>query len=208
MDRQKLETIAVLTAIGVTAVMCCCAIGVDAEAQRQEEFTIVGTAPDDETSYGIDLTQEPQVVRFTIVPEVTPRPSYREEEAHPRYMVAKEDVETLARLLWSSPLRDESNKTKLIWCVLNRVADNTGRFGDSIQECVTVREFPFYDRKARVSDANRELVERELQRWMAYRDGYGIGYHPSAAGVFLRFVGEYNRRVELLRNIDDQEALD
>lgn len=139
-----------------------------------------------------------QIFTVVVLPEATPKPVFKPLEDLPYYRLDQSDVKILARLLWSSPLRDESSKIKLIWCVLNRVTDDTGRFGDSIQECVNKTEFTFFDKHARVSDRNKAIVERELTRWMAYKDGYGIGYHPSTKGVFCRFTGEYNRKIELM----------
>lgn len=138
-----------------------------------------------------------QVFEVVVIPEETPPPVYKEAEKLPYYRLDKKDVEVLAKLLWSSPLRDQSSKAKLLWLVFNRV-DAGHPFGESIGEVVNVREFTFYDRKARVSDKNKEIVETEMTRWMAYKDGYGIGWHPSRKALYCRFAGENNRRIELL----------
>lgn len=170
----------------------------DAEAE-EDDYTVTGIVmPDDPESYGIDSTPEPQVETIVVIPTPTPKPAYKEREELPHYRLDNDAVETLCRLLWSSPLRSESEKVKLLWCVFNRIDDRTGRFGNTVDDVVTKTEFTFYDRKARISDRNRDLVESEMQRWMAFRDGYGIGWHPSTKGVFVRFVGNNNRKCELL----------
>lgn len=107
------------------------------------------------------------------------------------------DIETLARLLWSSPLREEEPKKTLLWVVLNRVDDQSGLFGDSIADVVTKHEFSFYDRKAHLSDANMELAKDVLDAWMSRRAGCYIGRTVPANGLYIRFTGENNRDIEV-----------
>lgn len=192
-DKIKLFTIiALITAVFFTLM----AVARDARAEADEEYTVIREVPPDEY-FGLNMTPVPQVVTFTVLPTATPKPVYKEQEALPSYDLNKKDVEIIARLLWCSPLRDSTNKTRLIWCVLNRVRKGSP-FGTTIAEVVNTREFPWFDRKARVSDRNRELVENEMNRFYAFYDGYGIGYHPSTKGLYVRFVGENNRQCELL----------
>lgn len=139
----------------------------------------------------------PQVFTVVVSPTPTPRPVYKPLEDLPSYDLPKEDVEILAKLLWSSPLYSSSEKSKLLWVVFNRV-DHGYPFGTTIKGCVTKNEFSFYDRKARISDKNRDLVEQEMTRWYAMKDGYGIGRKPPKNAVYCRFTGEYNRHIELL----------
>lgn len=139
----------------------------------------------------------PQVETFVIIPTPTPKPVYRPLEDLPYYNLPQKDVEILARLLWSSPLYLESEKSKLLWCVFRRV-DKGYPFGSSISDVVNKNEFTFYDKRARISDKNRDIVEKEMTRWMAEKDGYGIGRKPPKNAVYCRFTGEYNRHIELM----------
>lgn len=140
---------------------------------------------------------EPQVVTINVIPRPTPRPQYIVDDDIPQYQLNQADVKRIARLLWSSPLRSESEKVKLVWLVLNR-ADHGDPFGDSIETVITKKEFSYYDRKARVSDTNREIVEKTMNLWMAEKDGHRIGARPPKNALYARFGGENNRQVELL----------
>lgn len=139
----------------------------------------------------------PQVFTVTVLPTATPRPVYRPLEDLPFYRLDQDDVETLCKLLWSSPLYSTCEKEKLLWCVFRRV-DAGYPFGSSITDVVNKDEFTWYDRKARISDKNRDIVERELTRWYAEKDGYGIGRKPPKSATYCRFVGQYNRYIELM----------
>lgn len=107
------------------------------------------------------------------------------------------EVETLARLLWSSPLRGEEQKTELLWVVLNRVDDQSGLFADSILEAVSVSEFSFYDDDAHLSEANLTIARDVLDAWKSRKEGCYIGRHVPANGLYIRFTGENNRDIEV-----------
>ena len=112
----------------------------------------------------------------------------------------EDDVELLARLLWSSPLRNEDAKRQLVWCVLNRVDDERSMFPATIKENVTRREFTFYDRKAYLSETNLRIAREELQRWTRVLSG--IEERPVPEGyVYLRFAGDNNRMIYLSKEI-------
>ena len=120
----------------------------------------------------------------------------------PRILVPQEwtdaDVELLARLLWSSPLRHEDMKRQLIWVVLNRVDDERMMFPATIAENVNRREFTFYDRKAYLSETNLRIAREELQRWTRVLSG--IEERPVPEGyVYLRFYGDNNRMICLMK---------
>lgn len=137
-----------------------------------------------------------QVVFFDVVATPTPRPVYRVSESIPEYELNARDVDRIAQLLWSSPLRSESEKAKLVWLCLNRV-DAGFPFGSCISEVVNDTEFSFFDRHAKISDKNRRIVRGVMQRWLAEKDGYGIGRRPPKNALYVRFCGEYNRKVAL-----------
>ena len=110
------------------------------------------------------------------------------------------DVELLARLLWSSPLRNEDAKRQLVWCVLNRVDDERPMFPRTIAGNVTRKEFTFYDRKAYLSETNLRIARDELERWTRVLSG--IEERPVPEGyVYLRFAGDNNRMIDLMKEI-------
>lgn len=147
---------------------------------------------------------EPQVVTITVLPQPTPRPVYRLDDDIPTYKLNQSDVKRIAKLLWSSPLRSDSEKEKLVWLVLNR-ADEGGKFGSTIHDVINTKEFTFYDRKSRVSDKNKEIVERVMNLWKAEKDGYHIGCRPPKNALYCRFGGEGNRHLALLEESSGKE---
>lgn len=140
---------------------------------------------------------EPQIVTINVVPAPTPRPVYRLDDDLPTYKLPKKDVERIARLLWSSPLRSDSAKESLVWLVFNRV-DHGAPFGDNVHDVVNASEFTFFDRKARISDKNREIVTRVMNLWKAEKDGYHVGARPPKSALYCRFGGDGNRVISLL----------
>lgn len=149
--------------------------------------------------------EEPQIVTFEIKPTPTPSPvkrPRRDADEYPRnYKLSNKEVDKIAQLLWSSPLRNKSAKETLVWVVLNRVDDRSGTFGNSIDEVVKTSEFSFYDRHAHISDKNREIVRGVMQAWYAEKDGYYVGSHCPKHGVYIRFEGENNRAIEVTGTI-------
>lgn len=112
----------------------------------------------------------------------------------------QDDVELLARLLWSSPLRNEDAKRQLVWCVLNRVDDERPMFARTIAGNVTKKEFTFYDKRAYLSETNLRIAREELGRWTRVLSG--TEERPVPEGyVYLRFAGDNNRMIYLMREI-------
>lgn len=126
-----------------------------------------------------------------------------EAEKDPRPVIVTErnpdtkDVEKLARLLWSSPLRAECYKKELVYVVLNRAAYGDP-FGDSIQECVNSREFAFYDAHAHRSEENIRIVREAINEWHSRKDGNNPGTVIRLDAYYISFYGENNRRMEIL----------
>lgn len=131
------------------------------------------------------------------LPTSTPTPPPPPPVVIREYAHDEADVETLARLLWSSPLRGEEQKTALLWVVLNRVDDQSGLFADSIRGAVTKSEFSFYDDGAHLSEKNMEIAREVLNAWKSRKDGCYIGKHVPANGLYIRFTGENNRDIEV-----------
>jgi len=131
------------------------------------------------------------------IPTATPTPPPPPPVEIREHVHNELEVETLARLLWSSPLRGEEQKTALLWVVLNRVDDQSGLFADSILEAVSVSEFSFYDDDAHLSEANLTIARDVLDAWKSRKEGCWIGRHVPANGLYIRFTGENNRNIEV-----------
>ena len=113
-------------------------------------------------------TWEPETVRMEVMgPSAQPAPI---PAPGPLEITINEgDAEILARLLWSSPLTNESRKRELCWLVFNRVDDERlGLFGASVESVVIRKEFTFFDSKAHVSETNLRIAREELRRWALY----------------------------------------
>ena len=159
----------------------------------------------------VEWIQQPETVSFTMVSVAHISPEEYAEAvgtraASPavRQLVPAEwdesDVELLARLLWSSPLRNEEAKRQLVWCVLNRVDDERLIFASTIAGNVTQKEFTFFDRRAYLSETNLRIAREELERWTRVLSG--IEERPVPEGyVYLRFAGDNNRMIYLMREI-------
>ena len=114
-----------------------------------------------------------------------------------RHDLNDQDVQKMARLLWSSPLRSEEEKKNLVWVVMNRAAYGDP-FGDSIQDCINVHEFSFFDSHAHRSDENLRIVREAMDEWLSRADGYNPGVVIPRCAFYIRFTGEQNRHMELL----------
>lgn len=148
------------------------------------------------------IQREPETVMMWIVPAEAADPIVYVPAVRERILVPQEwtdaDVELLARLLWSSPLRHEDMKRQIIWVVLNRVDDERMIFPATIAENVNRREFTFYDRKAYLSETNLRIAREELERWTRVLSG--IEERPVPEGyVYLRFAGDNNRMIYLMK---------
>lgn len=151
----------------------------------------VKVAEAEETEDGI------QVVTIRMVEKELPPPPPDPPVETRSYEHDRDDLETLARLLWSSPLRAEDAKKTLLWVVLNRVNDATDTFGDSIKTVVTQSEFSFYDRHAHLSETNMRIAQQVLDEWMSEDCGFYVGRHCPKNGLYIRFIGENNRGIEV-----------
>lgn len=129
---------------------------------------------------------------MTPAPIPDPRPVViREHELDP------DDVEVLARLLWSSPLRYEGYKKGLVWTVMNRAVYGEP-FGSSIRECVNKHEFAFYDSHAHRSAENIRIVKEAMNEWYSRKEGENVGKVVPVTAYYIRFDGPDNRKLKLL----------
>ena len=113
------------------------------------------------------------------------------------HQLEDKDVEKLARLLWSSPLRDECYKKELVWVVMNRAAHGAP-FGDSIQECISMHEFSFFDSKAHRSEENLRIVREAMNQWLSKAEGNYPGAVIRPDAYYISFFGENNKRMHIL----------
>lgn len=111
----------------------------------------------------------------------------------------EEDVERLSRLLWSSPLSTENEKVKLVWLVCNRINSRAAEFSKmkNTETAINKHEFPYFDRKAHLSDTNYTIVKDTLESYNSWFSGEDIGTHPSAQAVYCSFYGNNNEHIHL-----------
>lgn len=145
-------------------------------------------------------TPTPQIVEFQLAPTPTPTPPdfvYEFKEEITEHTLDQEEVNILARLLWSSPLAHEDYKRQLCWVVFNRIEDEGPLFGRTIDQVVIPEEFSFYDRRAHVSETNERIAREELNRWLSSLDGGYVERPIPREGLYIRFVGTGNRQLEV-----------
>lgn len=109
----------------------------------------------------------------------------------------QKDVEKIARLLWSSPLRAECYKKELVWVVMNRAAYGEP-FGTSIQDCINVHEFSFFDAHAHRSEDNLRIAREAMNEWYSRKDGNNPGNVIRLDAYYISFQGENNRRLQIM----------
>lgn len=144
------------------------------------------------------LAEESEVIDLIPVkveePEAVPDPRPIEIKSHE---LDPDDVEKLARLLWSSPLRDEESKKLLCYVVMNR-AEHGDPFGETIQSCINVREFAFYDSHAHRSETNLRIAREAMNEWLSRKEGHNVGRVVPINAYYIQFTGENNRHIRLL----------
>ena len=140
-------------------------------------------------------TEPIDLVPVTVsTPEATPDPRPVKVTEH---NLDTKDVEKLARLLWSSPLRYEGYKKQLVYVVLNRAAYGEP-FGSSIQDCINVHEFAFFDSHAHRSEENLRIVREAMNEWYSREEGNNPGTVIPRFAYYIRFTGTDNRQLQLL----------
>lgn len=103
--------------------------------------------------------------------------------------VNEDDAEILAKLLWSSPLTNETQKRQLCWLVFNRIDDEGPLFGGCVSDVVIRREFTFFDHKAHLSETNLRIARDELARWTASLMGIPVERPLPEGYVYAAFEG-------------------
>lgn len=157
------------------------------------------TQPEEAAQPEITPEATAQVVVVQIVPTPPPAPAPTREPQEieiTEHAINEADVEIIARLLWSSPLRRKTSKAALAWVVCNRVDSDT--FPSTIAEVVTKTEFAFYDKRAHLSEENLQIASLVMNQWLSERDGLNAGRLVPANGLFIRFCGEDNRSMDIL----------
>ena len=139
-------------------------------------------------SANADGTGEPETVFFSLASSeeqsapVPPSKPYRPE-------VNEDDAEILARLLWSSPLTNETQKRQLCWLVFNRIDDEGPLFGMTVSDVVIKREFTFMNHKAHISETNLRIAREELARWTASLMGIPVERPLPEGYIYASFNG-------------------
>jgi hypothetical protein len=140
----------------------------------------------------VDIRLKPTVTPVSI-PTPVPGPKEIVIKSHD---INENDVKRVARLLWSSPLRDRTAKAALVWVVCNRV-DHLD-FPSTIRENITTSEVTYFDSHAHLSDENLEIARLVLNQWLSERDGYNAGRLVPTNGLYIRYSGVNNRSIEIL----------
>lgn len=159
----------------------------------------VAVAAEPESS--VEEQQEIQTVYFPMIEKEAPvynvpvmdSPVYVEAKEH---RLNEDDVKLLARLLWSSPLRDERQKKALAWVVCNRIGVTP--YGDTIAAVINKTEFTFLDRKAHISEENKRIATEVLNAYYSIREGMNVQRGIPANGVKVQFVGDPARYIRVL----------
>lgn len=143
---------------------------------------------------------EPQVYTFRMVEKERPDPTtipvipWDEPVEH---QLDADDVKLIAKLLWSSPLREERQKKALAWVAVNRIG--VYPFGSTLQSVITKAEFTFYDKKAHVSEENTRIATEVLNAYYSITiDHLNIKRPFSASGVKVQFLGDPARYIRVL----------
>ena len=145
---------------------------------------------------------EPETVTFQMVEAEKPEPIYMPDyDKITDHEIDDEDVAILSKLLWSSPLTNETYKRQLCWIVLNRVTDQSGVFPNTIKEVVTRQEFTFYDRRAHRSETNDRIAREIINLWMNAREGKKVSRDLPFDYLYIRFAGENNRVLQCSKTI-------
>lgn len=140
---------------------------------------------------------EPEVVFFQMVESPRPEPILLSWDEPVVHSLNDEDVKILARLLWSSPLREERQKKALAWVAVNRLG--VYPFGNTLQSVITKSEFSFYDKHAHVSEENTRIAKEVLNAYYSIKiDHLNIKRPFSAAGVKIQFLGDPARYIRVL----------
>lgn len=143
---------------------------------------------------------EPLVYSFQMVETARPDPTeipVLAWDAPVEHRLNEEDVELLAQLLWSSPLREERQKKALAWVAVNRIG--VYPFGNTLKSIITKNEFTFFDRKAHISEENVRIAKEVLNAYYSITvEHLNIRRPFPATGVKVRFMGDPARVIRVL----------
>lgn len=149
--------------------------------------------------------EEIQVVEIVMIPKPTPTPPPDPPVETHCYEHDEKTVELLARFLYISPLYDAEAKRTLLWVVFNRIDDTSGTFGNTFDTVLVKSEFKWFDNDREIEwedlEKNRRIVRNALDEWVSEDHGFYVGRHVPKCGVYASFVGEYNRGIEVYREI-------
>lgn len=160
----------------------------------------------------ISLADDPEVIDLVPVPEVIPAAEPAPEDPRPveirEHALNEKDVERVARLIWGSPARRKESKILIVWCVMNRLNDQSGMFGSTIEEVVTKNEFSWFSVHDHRSAENLQLVRDTMNQWLTWREGgTNVGRHPSGKVLYLRSTEEDRSVLEGSEHISPWQTL-
>lgn len=147
------------------------------------------TAPDDTPKPTVtpDATNGPTVsVKPSVAPSLTP----------PAYVPDETEVELLARMLWGEArgIPSDMEKAACVWCVLNRVDDESGIWPDTVEGVLTQKnQFAGYSSDYPATDELKALAADVLTRWHREKtEGGDVGRVLPADYFFFTGDGKNN----------------
>lgn len=158
MKKSTLIAIVVGVAFGMVISVCC-------KSSRAEM-----------TDEGIEIVDIRPIITPTPTPPPPPPPTPTPKVIQYRQDAA--EVEALARWFYGSCYQtgDLDGKRKGAWHLWNRVIDDSGVFPDTLIEVIKQGdEYPFYDKRAPITDENRILATEMLNRFSMEMNGKYAG---------------------------------
>lgn len=155
---------------------------------------------------------ESDVVDLIPIPEATPAPEKMPDDPRPveirEHDLNEKDVERIARLIWGSPAKQKQSKVLIVWCVMNRLNDKSGMFGDTIETVVTKSEFGWFSIHDHRSEENLKIVRDTMNQWLTWKEGgTNVGRHPSGKVMYLRSSEEDHSVLEGSEHISPWQTL-
>ena len=161
------------------------------------------------TDSSVVTASTPDIIFFDIIPVVTPTPPppLPTPTIAPivinDYKLDVAAVEKLAKLLWSSPLKDKVKKAALAWLVCNRAS--LEKYDGDVSAVISTTEFAFYDKRAHISQENLVIATLVLNQWYSEKSGNNVGRLIPEDALYLVFQGDSNRDIQFLTSKDDVE---
>lgn len=112
------------------------------------------------------------------------------------YTLDEDDVEMLAQMLWGEArgIPSDMEKAACVWCVLNRVDDESGVWPNTVAEVLTQKnQFAGYSADYPATDELKALAADVMTRWQQEKtEGSGVGRVLPANYFFFTGDGQRN----------------